>query len=68
MIDFDAVRKLKLEDGDLLVVPESIEQEDMRDLAEALLLMIPGCKFVIVRGPLTQLDASSMNSLGWYRP
>ncbi|WP_285351926.1 hypothetical protein [Pseudomonas sp. ME-P-057] len=67
MIDFDAVRKLKLEDGDLLVVPESTEHEDMRELAEALRLLAPGCKFVIVRGPLTQLDTCAMSSLGWHR-
>lgn len=67
MIDFDAVRKLKVTDGDLLVVPESTEQEDMQVLVEALHLMTPGCKAVIVRGPLTQLDACAMNRLGWYR-
>lgn len=67
MIDFDAVRKLKLEDGDLLVVPQSTGQEDMRDLSEALRLLDPDCKFVVVRGPLTQLDTCAMNSLGWHR-
>jgi hypothetical protein len=67
MIDFDAVRKLKVKDGDLLVVPQSTEQEDMEVLAEALHLMTPGCKVVIVRGPLAQLDTCAMNRLGWYR-
>jgi hypothetical protein len=48
-------------------VPESTEQEDMQQLAEALRLLSPGSKFVIVRGPLTQLDTCAMNSLGWHR-
>lgn len=67
MIDFEAVRKLKVQDGDLLVVPESTEQEDMEVLAEALHLMTPGCRAVIVRGPIAQLDTGAMNKLGWYR-
>ncbi|APC15097.1 hypothetical protein BLL42_04955 [Pseudomonas frederiksbergensis] len=67
MIDLDAVRKLKVQDGDLLVVPENTEQEDMEVLAEALHFMTPGCKAVIVRGPIDQLDVGDMNNLGWYR-
>ena len=67
MIDIDAVKRLSVQDGDLLVVPASTEQEDMEVLAEALHFMIPGCKVVIVRGPVQQLDVGDMNKLGWYR-
>ena len=67
MIDFDAVQKLRVQDGDLLVVPESTDQEDMVVLAEALQIMTPGCQAVIVRGPIKHLDTASMNKLGWYR-
>jgi hypothetical protein len=67
MIDLDAVRKLNVQDGDLLVVPETTEQCDMQVLAEALHFMTPGCKVVIVRGPMEQLDVGDMNKLGWYR-
>ena len=66
MIDFDAVQKLRVQDGDLLVVPESTEQHDMQLLAEPLQLM-NGCRAVIVRGPIKQLDTAAMNKLGWYR-
>ena len=67
MIDFDQVRKLNVQDGDLLVVPENTEQDDMHVLAEALHCMTPGCKVVIVRGPMEHLDVGEMNKRGWYR-
>ena len=66
MIDFNAVKKLRVRDGDLLVVPESTEQDDMQLLAEAIQLM-NGARAVIVRGPIKRLDTAAMNELGWYR-
>ncbi|MDF2794849.1 MAG: hypothetical protein K0S85_2602 [Pseudomonas orientalis] len=67
MIDLEAVRKLDVEDGNLLVVPENTEQADMELLCEALAYMTPGCRVVIVRGPVELLDVGGMNKLGWYR-
>ncbi|AZF62637.1 MULTISPECIES: hypothetical protein [Pseudomonas] len=66
MIDFDAVQKLRVQDGDLLVVPESTEQDDMQQLGEAIQIM-NGARAVIVRGPIKRLDTAAMNKLGWYR-
>jgi hypothetical protein len=66
MIDFEAVQKLRVQDGDLLVVPESTEQEDMVQLAECIQLM-NNARAVIVRGPIKRLDTATMNKLGWYR-
>ncbi|QDH64158.1 hypothetical protein PS682_02313 [Pseudomonas fluorescens] len=66
MIDFEALQKLQVRDGDLLVVPESTEQSDMELLAEAIQIM-NGARAVIVRGPIKQLDTADMNKLGWYR-
>ena len=66
MIDFEAVQKLRVQDGDLLVVPESTDQEDMVRLAECIQLM-NNARAVIVRGPIRQLDTAAMNKLGWYR-
>ena len=66
MIDFKAVQKLRVQDGDLVVVPESTEQEDMVRLAECIQLM-NNARAVIVRGPIRQLDTAAMNKLGWYR-
>ncbi|MBC3258042.1 hypothetical protein HU733_21305 [Pseudomonas paralactis] len=66
MIDFEAVKKLRVRDGDLLVVPESTEQNDMVRLAECIQLM-NNARAVIMRGPVEQLDAAAMNKLGWYR-
>ncbi|WP_460053127.1 hypothetical protein [Pseudomonas sp. H1_A05] len=67
MIDLEAVRKLDVQDGNLLVVPENTEQADMELLCEALANMTPGCRVVIVRGPVELLDVGGMNKLGWYR-
>ncbi|MFJ3369763.1 hypothetical protein [Pseudomonas sp. NPDC086251] len=67
MIDLDQVRRLNIQDGDLLVVPENTEQEGMELLAEALHFLMPGCRVIIVRGPMKQLDVGDMNKLGWYR-
>lgn len=66
MIDFEAIRKLQVQDGDLLVVPESTGHDDMQLLGEAIQLM-SGARAVIVRGPIKQLDTGAMNKLGWYR-
>lgn len=66
MIDFEAVQKLQVKDGDLVVVPVSTEQADMLQLAECIQLM-NGARAVIVLGPVTQLNTAAMNKLGWYR-
>jgi len=67
MIDLDKVQRLNVQDGDLLVVPEDTETHGMELLSEALQYLMPGCKVIIVRGPVQQLDVGSMNKLGWYR-
>lgn len=67
MIDIDQVRRLNVQDGDLLVVPENTECDGMELLSEALQFLMPGCRVIIVRGPVQQLDVSAMNKLGWYR-
>nr|WP_251030577.1 MULTISPECIES: hypothetical protein [Pseudomonas] len=58
---------MDVQDGNLLVVPENTEQEDMQLLCEALSFMMPDCRVVIVRGPVEQMDVGAMNKLGWYR-
>ncbi len=67
MIDFDAVQRLNVLDGDLLVVPPDSDQQDMKLLCDALYVQMPGRKVIIVRGPVQQLDVGAMNKLGWYR-
>ncbi|WP_053149967.1 hypothetical protein [Pseudomonas protegens] len=67
MIDLEAVHKLRVEDGDVLIVPESAKAEDMELLAEALQFVDPGCRAIVIRGPLEHLDVGAMNKLGWYR-
>ena len=66
MIDFDALEKLRVQDGDVLVVPESTEHDDMQLLAESIQIM-NGARAVVVRGPIKHLDTAAMNDLGWYR-
>jgi hypothetical protein len=67
MIDLEEVQRLNVQNGDLLVVPEDTEPHGMELLSEALQYLMPGCKVIIVRGPVQQLDIDSMNKLGWYR-
>lgn len=67
MIDFDAVQRLNVQDGDLLVVPPNSDQHDMELLINALYVQMPGRKVIIIRGPVQQLDVGDMNKLGWYR-
>ncbi|USW02686.1 hypothetical protein KUA23_08185 [Pseudomonas pergaminensis] len=66
MIDFDALEKLRVQDGDVLVVPQSTEHDDMQLLAESIQIM-NGARAVVVRGPIKQFDTVAMNKLGWYR-
>jgi hypothetical protein len=67
MIDFDAVQRLNVQDGELLVVPADTDQHDMELLCDALSVQMPARKVIIIRGPVQQLDISAMNALGWYR-
>ncbi|QFG28498.1 hypothetical protein F6476_04475 [Pseudomonas umsongensis] len=67
MIDFDAVERLNVKDGDLLVVPPDSDQHDMELLINALYVQMPGRKVILIRGPVQQLDVGDMNKLGWYR-
>ncbi|MBZ9561025.1 hypothetical protein [Pseudomonas sp. P116] len=67
MIDFDAVQRLNVQDGDLLVVPENSDQQDMVQLRDALRTQNPQRKVIIVRGPIQHMDIGDMNQLGWYR-
>jgi hypothetical protein len=67
MIDIDAVKRLNVQDGDLLVVPAGTDMEHMRELGEALRMLMPNGKVIIVNGPIQQLDVATMNDMGWYR-
>jgi hypothetical protein len=67
MIDFDAVQRLNVQDGDLLVVPPDSDSHDMELLINALYVQMPGRKVITIRGPVQQLDVGDMNKLGWYR-
>lgn len=65
MIDFDAVQRLNVRDGDLLVVPENSDQHDMVQLRDALCIQNPQRKVIIIRGPIQHMDVGDMNQLGW---
>ncbi len=67
MIDLEAVHKLKVEDGDLVVVPANTSYQDIQQLGEALQFVDPGCRAIVIRGPVERLDLAAMNKLGWYR-
>ena len=67
MIDFDAVQRLNVQDGDLLVVPEHSDQQDMVQLRDALRIQNPQRKVSIIRGPIQHMDVGDMTQLGWSR-
>jgi len=67
MIDLEAVQRLNVQDGDLLVVPSDSDYHDMEQLRDALYVQMPERKVIIIRGPVQQLDIGAMNKLGWYR-
>jgi len=67
MIDLDGVRRLKVQNGDLLVVPENTEDQGMQDLVAALGYLMPDANVIVVRGPVDRIDEATMNRLGWYR-
>lgn len=67
MIDIEAVQRLNVQDGDLLVVPPDSDYHDMELLRDALYVQMPERKVIIIRGPVQHLDIGAMNNLGWYR-
>ena len=67
MIDFDAVQRLNVQDGDLLVVLEDSDQQDMVQLRDALRIQNPQRKVIIIRGPIQHMEIGDMNQLGWHR-
>jgi len=67
MIDLAEVRALRVQDGDLLVVPHNTEIEGMQQLVTALRHIQPDAKVIVIRGPVEHLDIDAMNQLGWYR-
>jgi hypothetical protein len=67
MIDIDAIQRLNVQDGDLLVVPPDSDHHDMELLINALYVQMPSRKVIIIRGPVQQMDVGDMNMLGWYR-
>jgi hypothetical protein len=67
MIDIEAIQRMNVQDGDLLVVPPDSDQHDMALLCDALYALMPDRRVIIIRGPLQQVDVGDMNKLGWYR-
>lgn len=67
MIVLEEVRAMRVQDGDLLVVPEDTEPEGMQQLVTALRHIQPDAQVIVIRGPVGHLDIATMNQLGWYR-
>ena len=66
-MNLNDVKKLNVQDGDLLVLPAGTDVEHMRELGEALRNLMPNGKVIIVNGPIQRLDVATMNDMGWYR-
>ncbi|MCV6429365.1 MULTISPECIES: hypothetical protein [Pseudomonas] len=66
-IDLEQLRRITIEDGDVLVLPADFPQETAEALGEALVQVKPGLKCLVVVGDVRRLDVSEMNRMGWYR-
>ncbi len=67
-LDLDAVRKLNVQPGDMLLVPEDVDLESMEELANALRKVNRRGKVLIIRGlDMQKLPETEMNAAGWYR-
>lgn len=67
MIDIDQIRKLTPKDGDIFLAPDDLSNELCAELLEAITVINPGIKAMLLRGNLQQLDDAAMNAAGWYR-
>lgn len=67
MIDIDKLRKLNPRDGDIFLAPDDLTDEVCAELLEAITVISPGIKAMLLRGDLQQLDETDMNAAGWYR-
>lgn len=67
MIDIDKLRKLSPRDGDIFLAPDDLSDEVCAELLEAITVINPGIKAMLLRGDLEQQDEAAMNAAGWHR-
>ena len=64
----DAIRKLKVEDGDVLMLPQDVSPSDINKFMDTLReLATPPERVMVIVGPLDKLSEADMNAAGWYR-
>jgi hypothetical protein len=64
----DAIRKLQINDGDILVLPQDLAPSDINQFMDTLREAVPPPQHVVVIvGPLDKLSEADMNAAGWYR-
>ncbi|PBK04011.1 hypothetical protein CNQ84_11705 [Pseudomonas abyssi] len=64
----DAIRKLKIEDGDVLVLPQDVSPSDINQFMDTLReLVSPPQRVLVIGGPIDKLSEADMNAAGWYR-
>ncbi|WVM88868.1 hypothetical protein UMZ34_23620 [Halopseudomonas pachastrellae] len=64
----DAIRKLKIEDGDVLMLPQDVSPSDINKFMDTLReLATPPERVMVIVGPLDKLSEADMNAAGWYR-
>ena len=64
----DAIRKLKIEDGDVLVLPQDVSLSDINQFMDTLReLVLPPQRVLVIGGPINKLSEADMNAAGWYR-
>ena len=67
MIKPEQIRKLELNDGDVICLPAEIGYECAQQFSDALPELHPGKRILIVLGHVQALDEAAMNAAGWYR-
>lgn len=67
MIDQHQIRKLSPVDGDILTLPADTPYELAQQLGEAITIVKPGIKAIVICADLRQADVAVMNAAGWYR-
>lgn len=62
-----AFNRLRLQDGDVLLVQEDMDPETIRQIGEALIERHPGMRLLFCLGSIEQVPEATMNAMGWYR-
>ncbi|MEO1827653.1 MAG: hypothetical protein ABGX82_02350 [Pseudomonas sp.] len=61
------VRKLQIQDGDVLTLPDDVDHATLSEFLEQLRQLKHNPKVTIVCGPVDRISEAQMNAAGWFR-